>query len=300
MTRILTFAMLSGLRTALPMVLVLALLMAPAASAQRVTFHVSEPEVLEQRLKEVARSNRDRKLRLAAMMEEAGCAGEALTRQAVKGSRLPNVICTLPGEGAGVIVVGAHYDKVSVGMGAVDNWSGTVLLPGLVESLLRMPRRHTFVVVGFTDEEKGLVGSRGYLTLLSDEQRAEIRAMINLDTLGLSPTKGWLSRADKHLAERLAATAAAVGLPLEWVNVDAVGSSDSESFRARGIPAITIHSLTQETLPILHSTRDTLAAVRFQDLYETYRLMAAYLAVLDAALSPQPEVAGAGVASESE
>jgi hypothetical protein len=66
------------------------------------------------------------------------------------------------------------------------------------------------------------------------------------------------------------------------VNVGRVGDTDSTSFSNRSIPAITFHSLTQETLPILHSNRDVLAAVKRDDLYTSYQFLAAYLAFVDA------------------
>ncbi|PYX03200.1 MAG: Zn-dependent exopeptidase M28, partial [Acidobacteria bacterium] len=37
-------------------------------------------------------------------------------------SKLPNVICVLPGSSDKVIIVGAHFDRVSEGDGVVDNW----------------------------------------------------------------------------------------------------------------------------------------------------------------------------------
>ena len=73
-------------------------------------------------------------------------------------------------------------------------------------------------------------------------------------------------------------------LPLAGVNVDNIGSTDSEQFRAPDIPAITIHSITQETWPILHTPKDRFSAIRLDEYYQTYRLLAAYLAFLDAKL----------------
>src|SRR5271165_4598989 len=48
--------------------------------------------------------------------------------------------------------------------------------------------------------------------------------------------------------------------------------------KTKNIPVISIHSVTPETLPILHNRRDNLAAVRMDDYYLTYRLIASYLA----------------------
>jgi len=68
--------------------------------------------------------------------------------------------------------------------------------------------------------------------------------------------------------------------------VEQVGSTDSEQFSARKIPSITIHSLTQETwnAHILHTSKDKISAVRLDDYYQTYRLLAAYVAFLDQAV----------------
>ena len=79
----------------------------------------------------------------------------------------------------------------------------------------------------------------------------------------------------------IAAIAQAMKLPIGVVNVDQVGSTDSEPFAKYKIPRITIHSVTQETWPILHSDKDKLSAIKMDDYYATYRLLAGYLAYLD-------------------
>jgi hypothetical protein len=108
--------------------------------------------------------------------------------------------------------------------------------------------------------------------------------MVNLDTLGLSPTKIEVSRSDKALVGRLSLVAAVIKSPIVGLNIDRVGSSDHVPFLERRIPAIMIHSLTQETWPILHTDKDTVSALNLDDYYETYRLVAVYLAALDATL----------------
>lgn len=253
------------------------------AAGQTLQFTPVSREVIEQRMRRVAKKNAERAVILKAMFEEAGCTGGRLSEQHVRTSNPPNIICVLPGSGDSVMVVGAHFDHTAKGDGAVDNWSGASLLPSLFQSLSVSPRQHTFVFIGFTDEEKGLVGSKYYVKQLSKEETAKLKAMINLDTLGLSGTKVWLSHSNQALANALLRVAHALQLPLDAVNVERVGSSDAQSF-ANKVPVITIHSLTQETLPILHSDRDTLDKLRLNDYYNTYRVLVAYLAYLDGAL----------------
>ena len=83
----------------------------------------------------------------------------------------------------------AHFDHVERGQGIVDNWSGAVLLPFLAKSVAEMHPKHTYRFIAFTDEEKGLVGSKYYVSHLSKEEKKQILAMINFDTLGCRPTE---------------------------------------------------------------------------------------------------------------
>jgi Zn-dependent M28 family amino/carboxypeptidase len=145
------------------------------------------------------------------------------------------------------------------------------------------PRKHTLVFAAFADEERGLLGSRAFVKQLG-QSKSLITAMVNLDTLGLSDTKVWASHSDKDLVGWLFGVAKALQLPVAVVNVDNVGDTDSESFRAQKIPTITIHSITQETFKILHSPADRIEAVRFDEYYRTYQLILSYIALLDAKL----------------
>lgn len=271
----------AGPRTILLIFGIACVLSGLCASAQD---HVRlEPrEVVEKRLKSFADDNNVREETIQRLFAQSGCAKHDLTEELAKYGFAPNVICVLPGESDEVIVVGAHTDKVRrAGEGVVDNWSGASLLPSLLFSLSAEKRHHTFVFVGFTGEERGMVGSEYYVGHLTAERRARIEAMVNMDSLGLSPTKVWASHADKVLLDALLTVAAASKLPVATMNVDNIGTTDSESFAAYHIPRVTLHSVTPETIGVLHSANDTLAAVKMDDYYDSYRLIAEYLAYLD-------------------
>jgi len=165
----------------------------------------------------------------------------------------------------------------------VDNWSGTALLPSLFQSL-QGPRKHTFLFVGFTDEEHGLVGSKFYAKQMTAQQIAETRAMVNIDTLALGPTKVWLNHSAPTLASAFFGVAQSMKLPVAVMNADGVGDDDSESFIRRKIPTLMVHSVTRPTFHILHSNDDNYGAVKFDDYYDSYRLLAAYLAYIDTTL----------------
>jgi len=260
------------------------------ATAETFRYKPVPREVVEARLGKYGGDNEQREATLKQMFAEAGCDEQHLSEQPVKGSKLPNLICLLPGSSGKVIIVGAHFDRVSEGDGVVDNWSGASLLPSLFEAVKVEARKHTYIFIGFTDEEKGEIGSRFYARQMTKEQVAATDAMVNMDTLGLAPAEIWVSHSDKRLNGLIAYIAQQLNVPLTGVNVEQVGSTDSEQFAQRKIPSITIHSLTQATwnARILHSSKDKLSAIRPDDYYQTYRLLAAYVAFLDQFSRAQP------------
>lgn len=248
------------------------------------TFELLDRGVIQARLRRSPQRNADREAELESLFRQSGCPGANLAERPVRHERLPNVVCTLPGATPSVIIVGAHFDHVWRGTGIIDNWSGASLLPSLVESLRHEPRRHTFVFIGFTAEEEGLVGSKFYAANMTPDAVAHTRAMINLDSLALGPTKVWLHHSDPRLAAAFQQVAASLKVPLAWVNFDQEGDDDSEPFTQRKIPTLVVHSVTPETFSILHTFRDSLGVVKFGDYYDSYRLLVAYLASIDTKL----------------
>ena len=243
-----------------------------------------QPSEIQQDLRSFPDDDGARESQLRKMFEQAGCADAGLTEERFQRKDPPNIICTLRGSGESVIIVGAHTDHAKAGQGVVDDWSGAALLPALLKSLHNVPRRHTFVFIGFADEEKGMWGSHYYVQHQTSEQLHGIRAMVNLECLGLTPTKVWSDRADRHLLSDLILIARNRQLDLQGVNVDGAGDDDTHPFLSRHVPVITLHSVTQKTLPILHSPKDMLSAINLNDYYASYYLIAAYLAYLDATL----------------
>jgi len=98
----------------------------------------------------------------------------------------------------------------------------------------------------------------------------------------------------------MVAMAQSMKLPFTGANMDNVGTgqplrfrqmpngrnlspvtTDSESFADVGIPRITIHFITRDTWPLLHSSKDNIKAINPEQYYESYRLIEPYLALLD-------------------
>lgn len=168
-----------------------------------------------------------------------------------------------------------------MGQGAIDNWSGVVLLPALYRSLATKPRRHRILFVGFAEEEKGRVGSGYFVRQIPKSEHSVFDAMVNLDSLGLSWTRVWRHRAHPKLRALLESCSTAMSLPFGYVDIQQVGNSDSAAFHAAKIPVIDFHSLTQETITTLHSAKDQTTALRLDDYWRSYRLIAGFVAALD-------------------
>lgn len=261
--------------------LVFAAAVLSSLSVAQIKVRTVKPQMVEERVKEYGGDDFHREATLKGLFRSAGCK-DHLSEQPVKGLKQPNLICVLPGDSDAIILVGAHYDHVNAGDGVIDNWTGASLLPSLYQVLSDEKRHFTFVFAAFAGEEKGLVGSRFYVKNVPSDQLKKIRAMICMDTLGLGPTQVWVSRSDKKLVGAFAAIAHAMNLPVTRVDVDGIGYSDEESFAAKKIPVIVIHSITTyESLRILHSQRDNYKALKFDDYYASYRLLSGYLTYID-------------------
>jgi hypothetical protein len=114
--------------------------------------------------------------------------------------------------------------------------------------------------------------------------------MINLDTLGLGPTKVWVSQSDPRLVNTIAAVAHIINIPIAGMDVNGLGESDEESFIAQKVCTLTIHSLTPDNAHILHRPDDNPTAIHLSDLYDTFRLLTTYLPSLDTLAYPSQHV----------
>jgi hypothetical protein len=265
----------------------LLILLAATASAQSqsLEFKTLKEGVLQERLRLAHPKNPERYKRLKELFAQSGCKDDSFHEQKVGGSKEPNMICGLAGTGehSRKIVVGAHFDSVG-GDGIIDNWSGAVLLPMLFEFAAGTQRHHAFEFIGFAAEEKGLLGSRAYLKSIPKADRGQIAAVIIMDSLGLTSTKCWVNGSTQELVGAAARVASALKLDFQGVNVDRVGTTDSQPFKEAHIPVLCLHSVTQETWPVINGSRDVWSAVSWSDYYDTHRLVSALLRYFDETL----------------
>lgn len=192
-----------------------------------------------------------------------------------------NVIVTRQGKSEETVVLGAHYDKVSDGCGAIDNWTGIVVLANLYRTLKDLDTQKTYVFAAFGKEELGLLGSDEMARSIPKEQRAKYCAMVNFDSFGLGFPQVMTNISDGKLIDLAKEAAAEMKLPFAQAVIENA-SSDSQSFRNRKIPAIGIHGLSDKWRDYLHTTKDRVENVNIRSVYLGYRFSLGLAVKIDA------------------
>ncbi|MCX5760232.1 MAG: M20/M25/M40 family metallo-hydrolase [Gemmatimonadetes bacterium] len=162
----------------------------------------------------------------------------------------------VPGNGplaAEYVIVGAHFDHLGrdsssarypekgrvIRYGADDNGSGTVVVMEIARRLARTPTQRSVIIVNFTGEELGLLGSEWFASHLP-VAKDKVQAMVNIDMVGrlrndklivygvstATEMKGLLDSA--NVAPKLAV--AAIG--------DGEGPSDHAAFYRKDLPVL--------------------------------------------------------------
>lgn len=145
----------------------------------------STPEEFKEEFKTVpCKGNSDRLKAAQALFEKLGAPASSISIE--KAGYTKNLIVRKPGASSEIIVIGAHYDKVDHGCGAVDNWTGIVTIAHIYKTIKELSLKKTVLFVGFGSEEQGLVGSKEMVKAIKKDQLNGYCAMINIDSLGLS------------------------------------------------------------------------------------------------------------------
>jgi Zn-dependent M28 family amino/carboxypeptidase len=95
-----------------------------------------------------------------------------------------NVIAELPGENDdNVVMAGAHLDSVQAGPGINDNGSGSAALLEIAQQIKKLEPVNTVRLAWWGAEESGLLGSRAYVTELSQAEKDRIALYLNFDMI---------------------------------------------------------------------------------------------------------------------
>ena len=267
------------MRAALPGIF---LLLSVASVGQVFKFSPVSKEIILQRYSHAPASNSDRRERMVRLFQSVGCTGASLVEQKIADSPDVNVICTLPGKSSEAILIGAHYESPAAE--ELDDWSSASLLPSLYESLKRKQRDHTIIFAAFSSAAGPGTGSRWFLQQLPPEQTQALEGMVDLEILGLSPTKIWSQHSDVDLVRDLVAAMYSLKLPASQIDLSSSLQTDSDSFTGSHIPGIVLHSVT-----VQEGSHKKPSGFRPANYYQSYRLIGGYLALLDKTLKPRKE-----------
>lgn len=207
-----------------------------------------------------------------------------------------NVVVVKKGKTDRIIVVGSHNDKVEVGDGVIDNWTGTTMVAHLYQTLKDVETDATIVFIAHAREEEGLLGSRKFVSSLSKPELKRVEANINIDTLaikgggtlvwdngdGWASAKDFLDAADRAVAEENAKRPANDQLTLRREPLNG-GDADSSSYRDAGVPWYGTFFGGSEDLifSIIHTPRDNFGAFSLPIYRESYFVTLAVLKYLD-------------------
>lgn len=191
----------------------------------------------------------------------------------------PNVVGWLQGEltDSEHIVIGAHLDHVgtthattagedTIYNGADDNASGTTGMLEVARAFAAAPQkpRRSVLFVSFSGEEKGLYGSRAYVTKPA-VTLAHCAAMVNMDMIGRNdPDSVELGGAghSPELTQLAIQQNESVGMKIKMTD-DFIGRSDQASFSKEKIPVLFF--FTGEHVDY-HKVGDSVDKINFEKL----------------------------------
>lgn len=158
-----------------------------------------------------------------------------------------NLLAAVSGpEDAPVLLIGAHYDRVSVGRGVTDNASGSAAVLALAEALRQNPLKNHRVMVVFWDlEELGLLGSHHWV------ENADMTPAlyVNFDVFGWGDTI-WMMAPDENMPIASAVREAAAGSGVQTSIGSAYPPSDHLAFLQGKQPAVSFSLLGQAEIPL--------------------------------------------------
>jgi hypothetical protein len=167
-----------------------------------------------------------------------------------------NVAAIIPGKGplAGeYVIVGAHFDHLGrdsanardpekghvVHPGADDNGSGTVATMELARRFAKQPANRSVIIVNFTGEELGLLGSTQFAGNLP-VPKDKVQAMVNLDMVGRMKNDKLIVYGVLTAPELKAIVDSANLAPKLTINAvgDGEGPSDHAAFYRKDLPVL--------------------------------------------------------------
>lgn len=201
-----------------------------------------------------------------------------------EGNNYRNIIAKIDEENAAYnLAFTAHYDRVDVGCGVIDNGSGTAVLLGMIKDIKESPRADTDLAFIFFDaEEEGLLGSEYYVANTDDR----FDAVFNIDMAAYGDSL-MISHGVHYRGNFIPTTESLNRLIIDICNQNSIPYfftedkwTDNVSFNEVGLPAasvVRVDSSFPSPYPI-HNEGDNMGNVDINALESTKDLM---LMILD-------------------
>ena len=218
-----------------------------------------------------------------------------------------NVIGYIDNKAENTVVIGAHFDHLGMGgegslyrgeeaqihNGADDNASGVAIMLQLADSLRTKHKGNNYLIISFSGEEKGLLGSN-YFVKNSTIDLSKVNYMLNMDMVGRL-------RADSTLSVSGTGTAPVWTQSLNALNKDfklvlkesGVGPSDHTSFYLQDIPVLHFFTGQHEDY---HKPTDDAEKLN----YEGMEKITSYIVQLVGELDDDPKLSFRKTRNESE
>ena len=250
-----------------------------AVAAQKAAPVLATENDLKEDLKLVPCKNSERLEAVKKFFQKMGAAENEISAEKIKG--IQNVLVTKKGETDEIVIVGAHYDKVSEGCGAIDNWTGIVIIGNIYRTLRNFATHKTYIFVAFDREETGLEGSAAMAKSIPKENRLSYCSMVNLDSFGFGYPQVLVNASNSKMTAAAKALADELKMPFSTASLAGVADADSTSFNNKDIPAITFHGLSNEWPKYLHSSKDQLENINSGSVRIGYAFVIEYIKKID-------------------
>lgn len=241
---------------------------------------ISAREEIADEFKNVPCKNADREEAARALFLKMGAPSSEITIEKLKG--VENLVVRKKGVSEEQIIIGAHYDKVDLGCGAIDNWTGIVAIAHVYKAFRNVTPNKTLLFVAFGREEDGLIGSEAMARTITKDDRKQYCAMVNIDSLGM----GYPQVTDENSSYKMRVLAETVAekMKVPFGHSSFVGAdSDAHSFKSRSIPTMDIHGLTSRWRSYLHSSSDNVSNIKIESVYLGFRFVLAAVISIDTA-----------------
>jgi hypothetical protein len=265
-----------------PSLLLAILLLLPSAAIHARQGSESRVSTLEQMQEDFQKIPCQPKKRLNAVRDLFAKMGATSSDASVeKSGGAKNYVVRREGAGPGMIVIGAHYDFVKEGCGAIDNWTGIVVVAHMYRTISHMKTSKTVLFVAFDQEEVGRIGSRAMVQSILKTGNSNYCAMLNFDSFGMGKPFALQDESSLKLVQLGIELADGMQVPFNQKVIS--GFSDASSFLKQGIPAITLSGLTDGWASVLHTKKDQQNAISTDSVFVGYRLGLSMWSSIDAA-----------------